>query len=120
MKRPKHVPSKVIRLAAYAFAFGVASMPSALAQNSRPAVPRALETNAEVLVLPNEVALAIKRAEVCHYLAEELGDSDLRRDQEVNKALERNRCTRVGKDLQRLEAKYKKSAAILLKLQAAE
>jgi hypothetical protein len=70
--------------------------------------------------LPRDATRAIRRAEICHYLAGELGGDGSNRDREVNDALRRNRCSGAHAALERLKAKYRHRPAVVAKLAAAE
>jgi hypothetical protein len=74
----------------------------------------------EESVLPKEVSRAVKRAEVCYYLAGEFGGDNSDRDKEVTAALKRNKCLGVNTELRRLEVKYKDQPQVLARIKAAE
>jgi len=56
--------------------------------------------------LPAEVEAGIKRLELCHHLAGEIGGDGSIRDKEVGKALRRYHCDRVPGTTKWLKRKY--------------
>jgi len=99
---------------------GVTSIHVALAQTGTESQHVGERVESVESAIPEDAARAIKQAEVCHYLAGELGGDNSNRDKEVNDALKRNRCTSTNGKLERLKIKYKNWAQVLVRIEAAE
>ncbi|MEI7430451.1 MAG: hypothetical protein WCL27_08335 [Betaproteobacteria bacterium] len=102
------------------FSIGVTFATLVLARTDTTSQSAVSQAESKDSVIPKEVARAIKRAEVCHYLAGELGGDNSNRDKEVNEALKRNRCSSANAELRRLKIKYKNQAQVLAPIEAAE
>jgi hypothetical protein len=99
---------------------GLASVNVSLAQTGTASQPAERRAESEKSAIPKDAARAIKRAQVCHYLAGELGGDNSNLDKEVNDALKRNRCTSANTELRRLKIKYKNKAQVLVRINAVE
>ena len=99
---------------------GVTSVDFVVAQTGTASQSAARRAESEESAIPKDAARAIKRAEVCHYLAGELGGDNSNRDNEVNDALKRNRCTSANTELRRLKVKYENQAQVLVRIKAVE
>jgi hypothetical protein len=102
------------------FSIGVTSATLVLAGTDTTNQSATSQAESKASVIPRDAARAIRRAEVCHFLAGELGGDNSKRDKEVNDALKRNRCSSVAAELRRLKIKYQNQAQVLASIEAAE
>ena len=70
--------------------------------------------------IPAEVDAAIKRMELCHHFAGEIGGDSSDRDKEVGRALRRYRCERVPETIKALKRKYQSNDGVSKVLREAE
>jgi hypothetical protein len=70
--------------------------------------------------LPAEVKAAIKRLELCHHFAGEIGGDGTDRDKELGKALRRYRCDQIAETIKTLKRKYHSNEQVTTALNAAE
>jgi len=70
--------------------------------------------------LPAEVEAAIKRLELCHHFAGEIGGDGSVRDKEVGKALRQYHCDRAPGTIKSLKRKYQSNDHVSTALREAE
>jgi hypothetical protein len=107
-------------ISALVISIGLTAVNAALARAGEAVHPVEKSTASDDPSVPARVVRAIKRAEVCHYLAGGLGGDNSNRDKEVNEALKRNKCAGANAELRRLKIKYKNQAQVLARIKAAE